>query len=62
MIINQDGEITAIKTGKTFTVYMCVEGSFEIECNNSKWQYEKGDTVLIPAAMKTFVLNGKAST
>jgi mannose-6-phosphate isomerase len=56
-----DGEISINKTGNTFTVYMCVEGSFEIDCNGAKFQYKKGDTVLIPAALKAFILKGKAS-
>lgn len=56
-----DGKVEVKKTGKTFTVYMCVEGSFEIESNNIKFLYKKGDTVLIPAALKSFILNGKAS-
>jgi mannose-6-phosphate isomerase len=56
-----EDEISVTKSGKTFTVYMCVEGTFEIEYDNSKLQYKKGDTILIPAAMNTFILNGKAS-
>ncbi len=56
-----DGEISISKTGKSFTVFMCVEGTFEIEYNNLKTQYKKGDTVLIPAAMNAFILSGKAS-
>lgn len=56
-----DGEITVSKSGKTFTVYMCVEGTFEMEYDNSKLEYKKGDTVLIPAAMNAFILSGKAS-
>ena len=56
-----DGTIAVANNGKSFKVYMCVEGSFEIECNNTKFQYTKGDTVLIPAAMDSFVLKGKAS-
>lgn len=56
-----DGAISVSKSGASFTVYMCVEGSFEIECNDSKLHYIKGDTVLIPAAMNSFILNGKAS-
>jgi mannose-6-phosphate isomerase len=56
-----NGEITVNKTGKTFTVYMCVDGAFEIEYDNVKFQYKKGDTVLIPATMHVFVLEGKAS-
>jgi mannose-6-phosphate isomerase len=56
-----DGKFEVNKNGNTFTVYMCVEGNFEIECNNTKFKYRKGDTVLIPAALKTFILKGKAS-
>jgi mannose-6-phosphate isomerase len=56
-----DGEINVSKSGKSFTVYMCVEGTFEIEYHNSKSRYTKGDTVLLPAAMNTFSLSGKAS-
>ena len=56
-----DGEIKVSKTGNTFTVYMCIEGTFEIEYDNLKFQYKKGDTVLIPAALEVFILNGKAS-
>ena len=56
-----DGKITLNKDGKTFTVYMCVEGEFEIEYNESTVWYKKGDTVLIPAGIKGFILNGNAS-
>jgi len=56
-----NGQISVNKTGNTFTVFMCVEGNFELEYEGAKYQYIKGDTVLIPAALKTFILNGKAS-
>ena len=56
-----DGEKKMLKTGETFTVFMCIEGSFEMEYNKVKYNYKKGDTVLIPAAMNEFVLSGKAS-
>jgi mannose-6-phosphate isomerase len=49
------------KSGETFTVYMCIEGSFEIEYDGFKHTYIKGDTVLVPAAINAFILNGKAS-
>lgn len=55
------GILSMNKTGNTFTVYMCVEGNFEIEYKGQKFQYKKGDTILIPAAMKIFELNGEAS-
>lgn len=56
-----DGKVTVNKSGNSFTVYMCVEGEFELEYEDKKFKYTKGDTVLIPAALKTFVLNGKGS-
>lgn len=55
------GILSMNKTANTFTVYMCVEGNFEIEYKGQKFQYKKGDTILIPAAMKIFELNGEAS-
>ncbi|MDN3672042.1 mannose-6-phosphate isomerase [Flavobacterium branchiarum] len=56
-----DGQVEVNKNSESFTVYMCVEGSFDIEYNGEKVFYIKGDTVLIPAAMNAFILNGKAS-
>lgn len=56
-----DGEKAMTKTGDTFTVFMCIEGSFEMEHNKVKYNYKKGDTVLMPAAMNEFTLSGKAS-
>jgi hypothetical protein len=37
---------------------MCIDGAFEIEYNKDLYQYKKGDTVLIPAAMDYYVING----
>lgn len=56
-----DGNTTITKNGQSFTVYMCVEGSFELEYNNESYAYVIGDTVLIPAEMTAFKLSGKAS-
>jgi mannose-6-phosphate isomerase len=56
-----DGKVAVNKSGNTFTVYMCVDGSFELESDGTKYEYKEGDTVLIPATLKTFVLNGKGS-
>jgi mannose-6-phosphate isomerase len=56
-----EGEKIVINSGNSFSVYMCIEGTFEIELENSRFQYKKGDTVLIPAALITFILSGKAS-
>jgi mannose-6-phosphate isomerase len=54
-------EKSVVNSGLSFVVYMCVAGSFEIECDTVTYQYGKGDTVLIPAAMKSYKLMGKAS-
>ncbi len=56
-----DGEKKILNNGNSFSVYMCIEGTFEIEFESSRFQYKKGDTVLIPAALKTVILNGKAA-
>ncbi|WDF62827.1 type I phosphomannose isomerase catalytic subunit [Flavobacterium sp. KACC 22763] len=56
-----EDKVTVSKSGETFTVYMCIEGSFEIEYDGFKQAYKKGDTVLVPAAIKAFNLSGKAS-
>lgn len=49
------------KTGASFTVYMCVDGFFNIYVNEKQFDYKKGDTILIPAGLKNYVLNGNAS-
>lgn len=55
-------ENTAVeKNGTSFTVYMCVAGSFTVTVNGVDSNYKKGDTVLIPAALKKYYLSGSAS-
>lgn len=56
-----DGEVSISKTNESFTVYMCVDGNFSLELNEKVYQYKKGDTLLIPAYISAFVINGKAS-
>ncbi len=60
-MIPLNGTMTIHKNELTFTVYMCVEGAFEISYDEVNFQYKKGDTVLIPAALKTYTMQGKAS-
>ncbi|WP_026706213.1 type I phosphomannose isomerase catalytic subunit [Flavobacterium soli] len=55
------GTLEINKTSESFTVYMCVEGYFEIEYDNQKYQYKKGDTILLPAALYAFKISGNAS-
>lgn len=54
-------EKVVASSGASFVVYMCAEGAFEIDNDGVVSQYKKGDTVLIPAAMKNYILKGKAS-
>jgi mannose-6-phosphate isomerase len=56
-----ENEKSAENSGASFTVYMCIEGSFQLDYDGVTYQYIKGDTVLIPAAMRSYNLKGKAS-
>jgi mannose-6-phosphate isomerase len=56
-----DGKADISKSGNSFTVYMCVEGNFTIDFETQHYEYQKGDTVLVPAVLKTFALSGKAT-
>jgi mannose-6-phosphate isomerase len=56
-----NGIIAIKKSNQTFTVCMCVDGIFEIKYDKKKYQYKKGDTILIPAEMDCFELSGNAS-
>lgn len=56
-----DGRVEVNKNGASFTVYMCIDGDFELEIESEKYFYKKGDTILIPAELQKFYLNGKAS-
>jgi mannose-6-phosphate isomerase len=55
------GQMNIQKTAETFTVYMCVDGAFEFILEGKHYSYSKGDTILVPAALTTFQLSGKAS-
>jgi mannose-6-phosphate isomerase len=48
---------TISKTGDSFTVYMCIDGAFEIEYNKDLYQYKRryGSN----PAMDYYVINGK---
>ena len=59
--ISLDGTIHINKNNDSFTVYMCVEGSFELVYKNDVYSYTVGDTILIPADMLAFQLNGIGS-
>lgn len=56
-----DGNLKVVNDEKSFLVYMCVEGSFELNYDKKVYSYQMGDTILIPAKMKEFEIHGKAS-
>jgi mannose-6-phosphate isomerase len=56
-----NGAVSVIKNGTTFTVYMVVEGDCTISVEGEIYSFQTGDTVLIPAALQSFTLNGNAS-
>jgi mannose-6-phosphate isomerase len=56
-----NGKMTIHKNQESFTVYMCVDDNFELIYDGKTYSYQKGDTVLIPASLTDFQLNGNAS-
>lgn len=56
-----DGNTKIHKNQTSFTVYMCLDGDFQLTIDGENYTYQKGDTVLIPAALTDFQLSGKAS-
>ena len=56
-----NGNVPIQKDGKSFTVYMCVDGSFDISFSDKRNSFNKGDTVLIPADLKDYELSGTAT-
>ncbi len=56
-----NGNLNVNKTNQSFTVYMCVDGGFELTSNGENFHYQKGDTILIPASLTDFQLSGHAA-
>jgi mannose-6-phosphate isomerase len=60
-ILPLKGTVNINKIPTSFTVYMCVEGEFKWSNHKESYSYKKGDTLLIPAALTDFQLNGQAT-
>lgn len=56
-----NGSTGVSKDGSSFTVYICTEGEFSVEIGAEKYTFKKGDTILIPAVLKVFILSGEAT-
>lgn len=55
-----NGKIQMQKNKESFHVYMCTEGQFSVLYGNEKYNFKNGDTVLIPAVMNEYTLEGNA--
>ncbi|MDA9551979.1 class I mannose-6-phosphate isomerase [Flavobacteriaceae bacterium] len=49
--------IQKLNTFDSFIIYICLEGQAHFESNNFSEVLEKGETILIPAILKEFVIN-----
>ncbi len=59
-VIPLNGKYSKIKNDESFVVYMCTEGAFSIDYNHQKFEFQKGDTILLPAILTEFQLIGEA--
>src|SRR5690606_25264314 len=54
-----NGKIEMQKNKDSFHVYMCIEGNSSILYKNEKYSFKKGDTILLPAILNEYTLEGK---
>ncbi len=45
----------------SFVIYMCVEGSGKIECNNKSYNIRIGETILLPACIEQVKIEAKST-
>ncbi|MHB0755745.1 type I phosphomannose isomerase catalytic subunit [Polaribacter sp. M15] len=45
----------------SFVIYMCVEGSLDLECNKQTYTIQQGETLLLPASLKHITLTADAA-
>jgi len=55
------GTITKYNTFDSFIIYICVEGEAAIQANGFTVTINKGETLLLPAAIKTFQISAKSA-
>lgn len=54
-----DKELVKENTHDSFIIYMCIDGEVEVSTENTKELISKGETILMPAAIKDFTLKTK---
>lgn len=60
-VIELKNEMQIATTPHSFKVYMCVEGSFSLILNGEQYNYQKGDTFLVPALLNCYTFSGIAT-
>lgn len=57
------GELSINHSNKdSFVIYMCVKGSTTFICGNQEEKVNVGETILVPASMKEFVIHSKINS
>ncbi|WP_430466567.1 type I phosphomannose isomerase catalytic subunit [Winogradskyella ouciana] len=59
--IDIDSEIEKTNTKDSFLIYMCVDGEVELSTETTSDVISKGETILVPAAIKDFKLKTKGA-
>lgn len=59
--VKLDGTKTIENDGRSFIVLICADGEADLIAGNKRMHLQQGSTVLIPASISEFVLNGKAT-
>ena len=54
--LNINAALKKENTKDSFVIYICIEGELEIETNHTSDILKKGETILIPAAIKNYIL------
>ena len=57
-----DKELQKENTHDSFVIYICVDGEAEITTENHSEVIKKGETILIPAAIKSYQIDSKNAT
>ena len=56
-----NGTAEMVKDGSNFSVYICTEGKYTLNAEGQMYSFKKGDTILVPASLRTFSLMGEAT-
>ncbi|AWI25700.1 type I phosphomannose isomerase catalytic subunit [Flavobacterium pallidum] len=60
-LIPLEGKKEIHQDGNSFRVFMCTQGNFSLATGRKKFEYKTGDTVLVPAGLTDYALEGTAS-